>query len=55
MTLIINCSNESKITELLRDALKKSNDKGNLLSHYGKLKRNIDDIEYQNEIRKNED
>ena len=44
----------SKIDDLLKKK-EKSNSEGNLSKHFGKLKRNIDGLEYQLEIRKNED
>jgi len=54
MTLIIN--NKSKeISTLLKEKLKDKNIKGNLLKHFGKLKRNIDGLNYQTSIRKDED
>jgi hypothetical protein len=35
--------------------LKKNPKKGNLTKHFGKLKRNIDGLHYQIQIRANED
>ena len=55
MTLVIDKSNSKNIAKLLLDKLKKTPKKGNLAKHFGKLKRNIDGLIYQTEIRKNED
>jgi hypothetical protein len=54
MVLIIN-NKESK-KEVINLLEKKINSlpKGNLSKHFGKLKRNIDGLEYQVEARKNE-
>lgn len=54
MTVVIDKNNSKKTTEILTKKLKKSNKKGNLEKHYGKLKRNIDGLEYQIAVRKNE-
>jgi len=55
MTLIIDKSNSKNIAMLLIDKLKKEPKKGNLAKHFGKLKRNIDGLNYQIDVRKNED
>lgn len=55
MTLIINKSNSKEVTKLLKYKLKKDPKKGNLTNHFGNLKRNIDGVKYQNEMRENED
>lgn len=55
MTLIIDKSNSKNIGTLLIKKLKKSNKEGNLAKHFGKLKRNIDGLKFQLEVRKNED
>lgn len=53
MTLVINKSNLKNIDKLLKAKLNKISKKGNLAKHFGKLKRNIEGLKYQLEIRKN--
>ncbi len=55
MTVVINKSNLKDTSSILSEKLKKSSKKGNLLKHFGKLKRNIDGLEYQLSVRDNED
>lgn len=55
MTVIIDKFNSKKLSEILSKKFKKDNKKGNLSKHFGKLKRNIDGLTYQLEVRKNED
>jgi hypothetical protein len=56
MTLIIDKNNSQRVTEILAEKLKKRRKEGgNLAKHFGKLKRNIDGLEYQKAIRQNED
>lgn len=55
MTVVINKSNLKNTAKILSEKLKKSNKKGNISKHFGKLKRNIDGLEYQISIRENED
>ena len=55
MTLVIDKSNSKNVAKLLTDKLKKVPVKGNLAKHFGKLKRNIDGLHYQIQIRENED
>lgn len=55
MTVTINKSNSKNVSKILKEKLKKSNSKGNLTKHFGKLKRDIDGLKYQIEIRENED
>jgi hypothetical protein len=55
MTLVIDKSNSKNVAKLLTDKLKKVQVKGNLAKHFGKLKRNIDGLHYQIQIRENED
>jgi hypothetical protein len=55
MTLVIDQSNSKNLIKILTEKLKKEPKKGNLAKHFGKLKRNIDGMKYQTEIRKNED
>jgi hypothetical protein len=54
--LIIKKKNTKKEIDTLLEKKEKSDSKeGNLSKHFGKLKRDIDGLEYQLEIRKNED
>lgn len=56
MTLVINKSQSVKeIKLMLEKKLAKSDKKGNLSKHFGKLKRNLDGLNYQKAIRENED
>ncbi len=55
MTIIIDKSNTENIGKLLSDKLQKTKSKGNLAKHFGKLKRNLDGLSFQSEIRRNED
>ncbi len=54
MILIIKKQDsEKKIASLLENKIR-SVSKGNLSKHFGNLKRNIDGLDYQLEVRKNE-
>ena len=54
--LIDNKSNAKKIADILSKKLQNRKKKGgNLAKHFGKLKRNIDGLEYQIAMRENED
>jgi hypothetical protein len=56
MTLVINKNQSVKeIKLMLEKKLVKTDKTGNLAKHFGKLKRNLDGLKYQNETRKNED
>jgi hypothetical protein len=55
MVLLIKKKETKKEIDILLKKKDKSNSEGNLSKHFGKLKRNIDGLEYQLEIRKNED
>jgi len=55
MTIIIDKSNTENIGKLLSEKLRKPKSKGNLAKHFGKLKRNLDGLSFQSEIRRNED
>lgn len=55
MTIVIDKNNSKNITKILSEKLKKKKKKGNLAKHYGKLKRNLDGLNYQIAIRENED
>lgn len=55
MTVIIGKENSKNISKILADKIGKAKKKGNLSQHYGKLKRSIDGLDYQSEVRKDED
>ncbi len=55
MTIIIDKSNLKDTSKILSDKLNKSAKSGNLIKHFGKLKRNIDGLKYQISVRENED
>lgn len=55
MTVVIDKSNLKNTSKILNEKLKKSAKKGNLTKHFGKLKRNIDGLDYQISVRENED
>ncbi len=54
MTIVIDKSNAKDISKILGVKLKKSSKDGNLAAHFGKLKRNLDGLEYQTSMRENE-
>jgi hypothetical protein len=53
MTVVINKSNSKNIEKILTSKIKKVPKTGNLTSHFGKLKRNLDGLKYQLELRNN--
>lgn len=55
MTVVINQKNAKETSEKLKRNIRTKTEKGNLKKHFGKLKRDIDPLEYQLEMRKNED
>ena len=55
MTLKIDKQDSKNLKKILSEKLKKTNKKGNLSKHFGKLKRDIDGLEYQLTVRENED
>ncbi len=56
MTVIIDKNNAKNISEILSKKLNKAMQKnGNLAKHFGKLKRNIDGLDYQLTMRKDKD
>ena len=55
MTIVIDKSNLKNTAKILEEKLKRSTKKGNLSKHFGKLKRNIDGLNYQISARENED
>jgi hypothetical protein len=55
MAVVIDKNNLKQLSKILAEKLGKGRKLGNLSKHFGKLKRNLDGLEYQIEIRKNED
>jgi hypothetical protein len=55
MTIIIDKSNSKNTSSILKEKLNKTSKSGNLKKHFGKLKRNLDGLEYQLAARENED
>ena len=54
MTIVIDKNNAKNVGKILTEKLKKSKKAGNLSKHFGKLKRNIDGLNYQIAIREDE-
>lgn len=54
MTIVVNKSNFGDLKNLLQSQ-KVTLKKGNLKKHFGKLKRGLDGLNFQRELRKNED
>jgi hypothetical protein len=54
MTITVGKNSNKEIAKILEEKLKKTGKSGNLEKHFGKLKRNLDGLEYQSEIRENE-
>lgn len=54
MTLIIDKSNTKDLAKILKEKLNKEPKTGNIAKHFGKLKRKLDGLKYQTEVRKNE-
>lgn len=55
MTITVNKKDSKKSINELQEKLKNKTNKGNLAKYFGKLKRNIDGLKYQKEMRINED
>lgn len=55
MTLLLDLKKQKNASILLGEKLKQPVKKGKLAKHFGKLKRNIDGLSYQQKIRENED
>ena len=55
MTVVIDQSNLKDTSKILSKKLKKTPKSGNLSKHFGKLKRDLDGLEYQLEMREIED
>jgi hypothetical protein len=54
MTISVGNKSKKEITKILEEKLKKSDSDGKLLKHFGKLKRKLDGLNYQLEMRENE-
>jgi hypothetical protein len=54
MTLIIDKNNVNDLPKLLASRLKRKSKKSSLSKHFGKLKRELDGLEYQQKMRENE-
>jgi ribosome-interacting GTPase 1 len=54
MTIKIGKNSGKEIVKILEEKLKRTGKSGNLEKHFGKLKRNLDGLDYQNEMRENE-
>lgn len=54
MSIVIDKSNIKNIEKILKKKLKLKTTKGNLSNHFGKLKRSLDGLAYQKEIRADE-
>jgi hypothetical protein len=52
MTVIIDKNNSKNISKILHENLGKRNKTGNIAKHFGQLKRNIDGLKYQLDVRK---
>jgi len=55
MTVVIEKKDSKNVKKILKEKLKKTSLKGNLSKHFGKLKRDLDGLDYQLSIRENED
>ncbi len=53
MTVIIDKNNSKNISKILNEKLGKRNKTGNIAKHFGHLKRKIDGLAYQLDVRKN--
>ncbi|GAB2497737.1 hypothetical protein [Algoriphagus taiwanensis] len=54
MTIKIGKNSKKEVAKILENKLKKTGKPGKLEKHFGNLKRNLDGLEYQNEMRENE-
>ncbi len=52
MTITVNKKNKDDLKKILKE---KKGQSGKLQKHFGKLKRKLDGLDYQTEIRENED
>jgi hypothetical protein len=51
---MIDKTNKKNTAKSPSEKLKQSTKTGNLTKHFGKLKRNLDGLAYQNSVRRNE-
>ena len=54
MTVLVRKTEMKNLSKILTKSIEKRPSKGNLEKHFGKLKRNLDGLTYQTEIRKDE-
>ena len=54
MTVTIGKKNAKEVSKILSEKLRSPKKAGNIAKHFGKLKRNIDGLTYQQEVRENE-
>ncbi|QYH40653.1 MULTISPECIES: hypothetical protein [unclassified Algoriphagus] len=55
MTITINKKNKDDLKKILKEKKDQLDQSGKLQKHFGKLKRKLDGLDYQTEIRENED
>jgi hypothetical protein len=55
MTITINKKNKDDLKKILKEKKDQIDQSGKLQKHFGKLKRKLDGLDYQMEIRENED
>ncbi|SFO26484.1 hypothetical protein SAMN04488519_10525 [Algoriphagus ornithinivorans] len=55
MTITINKKNKDDLKKILKEKKDQKAQSGKLQKHFGKLKRKLDGLDYQMEIRENED
>lgn len=55
MTIVIEAKDAPNLKKILEEKLKKTEKKGNLAKHFGKLKRDLDGLSYQLAQRRDED
>ena len=55
MTITINKKNKDDLKKILKEKKDQIDQSGKLQKHFGKLKRKLDGLDYQTEIRENED
>ncbi len=54
MTITIRGKNAKEVSKILSEKLRRPKKSGGLARHFGKLKRKIDGLTYQQEVRENE-
>ena len=55
MTITINKKNKDDLKKILKEKKDQIDQSGKLQKHFGKLKRKLDGLDYQMEIRENKD